>query len=128
VEETDAIYEIGPVVAQSVADWFAEAANQELVRRLTAAGINTVEEGEAPVSQAFQGKQFVLTGGLRTMTRAEAKAAVEVRGGRVTSSVSKKTDYLVYGEDPGSKLDQARELKVACLDEEAFRTLLAEAG
>jgi DNA ligase (NAD+) len=62
------------------------------------------------------------------MTRAEAKAAVEARGGRVTSSVSKKTDYLVYGEDPGSKLDQARELKVACLDEEAFRTLLAEAG
>jgi DNA ligase (NAD+) len=128
VEEIDAIYEIGPVVAQSVADWFGEAANQELVRRLAEAGVNTAEAGEAPVSQAFQGQTFVLTGGLRTMTRAEAKAAIEARGGRVTSSVSKKTSYLVHGEDPGSKLDQARELKVPCLDEEAFRNLLAEQG
>jgi DNA ligase (NAD+) len=125
VAEIDAIYEIGPVVARSVADWFAEAANQDLVRRLAAAGVNTVEAGEAPVSQAFQGKQFVLTGALGTMSRDEAKAAIEARGGRVTSSVSKKTDYLVYGEDPGSKLDRARELKVECLDETAFRDLLA---
>jgi DNA ligase (NAD+) len=124
VEEIDAIYEIGPVVARSVADWFAEEANRELVRRLAEAGVNTAEAGEAPVSQAFQGKTFVLTGGLQTMTRAEAKAAIEARGGRVTSSVSKKTDYVVFGEDPGSKLDQARELKVACLDEEGFRKLL----
>jgi DNA ligase (NAD+) len=128
VEEIDAIYEIGPVVAQSVADWFAEPANRELVRRLIEAGLNTVETGQAPVSQAFQGKQFVLTGGLQTMTRDQAKAAIEGRGGRVTSSVSKKTDYLVYGEDPGSKLEKARELKVACLDEEGFRNLLNEQG
>ena len=66
----------------------------------------------------------MLTGGLQTMTRDQAKAAIEARGGRVTSSVSKKTDYLVYGEDPGSKLDKAREAGVACLDEEAFRQLL----
>jgi DNA ligase (NAD+) len=124
VEEIDAIYEIGPVVARSVADWFAEAANQDLVRRLTEAGLNTAEEGHEPISQVFQGKQFVLTGGLQTMTREQAKAAIESRGGRVTSSVSKKTDYVVYGQDPGSKLDKAREVGVACLDEGEFRRLL----
>jgi DNA ligase (NAD+) len=124
VEEIDAIYEIGPVVARSVADWFADAANQDLVRRLTEAGLNTAEEGHEPISQVFQGKQFVLTGGLQTMTREQAKAAIESRGGRVTSSVSKKTDYIVYGQDPGSKLDKAREVGVTCLDEGEFRRLL----
>ncbi|HVR70091.1 MAG TPA: NAD-dependent DNA ligase LigA [Vicinamibacteria bacterium] len=128
VEEIDAIYEIGPVVARSVADWFAEEANQDLVRRLTEAGLDAVEASEEPVSQAFTGKQFVLTGALRTMTRDEAKAAIEARGGRVTSTVSKKTDYVVYGEDPGAKLEKARELKVECLDEAAFHGLLQEAG
>ena len=125
-EEIDAIYEIGPVVAQSVADWFAGEANRDLVRRLHEAGVNTAEAGEEPVSQEFQGKQFVLTGGLETMTRDQAKAAIEARGGRVTASVSKKTDYLVYGEDPGSKLDKAKEAGVACLDEQAFRQLLGQ--
>jgi DNA ligase (NAD+) len=124
-EEIDAIYEIGPVVARSVADWFAQDANRTLVTALAAAGVNTVEEGQEPVSEAFQGKQFVLTGGLQTMTRDEAKAAIEARGGRVTSSVSRKTDYLVYGQDPGSKLEKARELEVECLDEDAFRKLLS---
>jgi DNA ligase (NAD+) len=123
-DEIDAIYEIGPVVAESAAGWFADEANRELVRRLAEAGVNTEEAGAEPVSQAFQGKQFVLTGGLQTMTRDQAKSAIEARGGRVTSSVSKKTDYLVYGEDPGSKLDKAKEAGVACLDEEAFRQLL----
>jgi DNA ligase (NAD+) len=127
-EEIDAIYEIGPVVAQSVADWFAQESNRALVGGLTAAGVNTVEAGQEPVSQAFQGQQFVLTGGLQSMTRDEAKAAIEARGGRVTSSVSKKTDYVVYGQDPGSKLDKARELEVECLDEAAFRAKLQEAG
>jgi DNA ligase (NAD+) len=126
LEEIDAIYEIGPVVARSVADWFAEDANRELVRRLTEAGLNTAEAAGEPVSQAFQGKQFVLTGSLRTMTREQAKAAIESRGGRVTSSVSKKTDYVVYGDDPGAKLEKARELKVECLDEEAFGAKLLE--
>jgi DNA ligase (NAD+) len=128
VEEIDAIYEIGPVVARSVADWFAGEANRDLVGRLTEAGLNTVESGREPVSQAFQGQQFVLTGALQTMTRDEAKAAIEARGGRVTSSVSRKTDYVVYGQDPGSKLDKARELEVECLDEVAFRAKLEEAG
>jgi DNA ligase (NAD+) len=90
-EEIDDIYKIGPAVAQSVADWFAHEPNRRLVERLTAAGVRTEEGGPVPSSDALAGKQFVLTGALQTMTREEAKAAIEARGGRVTSSVSKKT-------------------------------------
>jgi DNA ligase (NAD+) len=124
-EEIDDIYEIGPAVAQSVHDWFADPANRRLVERLREAGVAPETAAEAPASTALRGKQFVLTGGLEGMTRDEAKAAIEQRGGRVTSAVSKKTDYVVYGKDPGSKYDKAQELGVKCLDEAAFRELLA---
>jgi DNA ligase (NAD+) len=124
-EEIEALYEIGPVVARSVADWFAQEANQRLVARLTEAGVSTEEKGTAAASNAFQGMQFVLTGSLEGMSRDEAKAAIESRGGRVTSSVSKKTSYVVVGAEPGSKYDKAQEIGVTCLDEAAFRALLA---
>ena len=124
VEEIDALYEIGPAVAHSVQDWFADEANRRLVDRLRAARVRTSEASEAPASLAFQGMQFVLTGGLVTMTRDEARAAIEARGGRVTSSVSKKTSVVVVGVDPGSKYDKARELAVKCMDESEFRRLL----
>jgi DNA ligase (NAD+) len=126
VEEIEGIYEIGPVVAASVREWFQEETNLRLVERLRAAGVKTEEgEGEAG-SQAFRGMQFVLTGTLEGMTRDEAKAAIESRGGRVTTSVSKKTSYVVVGRDPGSKHDKAIELKVEVLDEAAFRKLLGQ--
>ncbi|HVO11293.1 MAG TPA: NAD-dependent DNA ligase LigA [Vicinamibacteria bacterium] len=125
VEEIDAIYEIGPAVAQSVHDWFRDPANGRLVDELRAK-LRTPEETAAGPSAAFQGMQFVLTGGLESMTREEAKAAIESRGGRVTSAVSKKTSAVVAGSDPGSKLDKARELGVRVLDEAGFRALLAE--
>jgi DNA ligase (NAD+) len=125
VEEIDALYEIGPTVAQSVHDWFAQEANRTLIARLEAAGVRTAEAEAAPESQAFQGMQFVLTGGLTTMTRDEVKAAIESRGGRVTSSVSKKTAVVVVGEDPGSKYDKAKELGVRCVNEKEFRGMLA---
>jgi DNA ligase (NAD+) len=125
VEAIDDIYEIGPAVAESVHAWFRDPANLRLVERLKEAGLR-VEEGEAPAgSQAFQGMQFVLTGTLASMTRDEAKAAIEGRGGRVTSSVSKKTSVVVAGEEAGSKLDKAKELGVRTIDEAAFRALLA---
>ena len=125
VEAIDDIYEIGPAVAESVHAWFRDPANLRLVERLKEAGLR-VEEGEAPAgSQAFQGMQFVLTGTLASMTRDEAKAAIEGRGGRVTSSVSKKTSMVVAGEEAGSKLDKAKELGVRTIDEAAFRALLA---
>ena len=124
VEEIDDIYEIGPTVAQSVHDWFHTSSNQQLLARLRDAGVWPQEAAHAERSDTFAGKQFVLTGGLETMTRDEAKAAIEARGGRVTSSVSKKTTYVVAGRDPGSKLDKAKELGVKHVDEEGFRGLL----
>jgi DNA ligase (NAD+) len=120
VEAIDAIYEIGPAVANSVHDWFEADANRKLVERLGQAGVRTSEGGAAAPSTAFQGMQFVLTGSLSGMSRDEAKAAVEARGGRVTSSVSKKTSVVVLGADPGSKLDKARALGIECIDEEEF--------
>jgi DNA ligase (NAD+) len=125
VEEIDDLYEIGPAVAQSVHDWFAQESNRRLVVRLREAGVRTEEAGAAhAASSAFSGQQFVVTGSLETMTREQAKAAIEARGGRVTSSVSKKTSYVVVGKDPGSKHEKALALGVECLAEEAFAKLL----
>jgi DNA ligase (NAD+) len=124
--EIDDLYEIGPAVAQSVHDWFQQEPNRALVARLAAAGVRTEEAGAGrPAGAAFQGKQFVLTGTLSGMTREQAKAEIESRGGRVTSSVSKKTSYVVAGADAGSKRGKAEELGVPILDEAAFAALLA---
>ncbi|HLA77366.1 MAG TPA: helix-hairpin-helix domain-containing protein, partial [Vicinamibacteria bacterium] len=124
LEQIDDIYEIGPAVAQSVHDWCRQPANRELLARLEAAGLRTEEEAGPAASQAFLGMQFVLTGSLETMTRDQAKAAIEARGGRVTSSVSKKTWAVVVGKEAGSKLDKASELGLRILDESAFKALL----
>jgi DNA ligase (NAD+) len=124
VEEMEAVHEIGPTVARSVHDWFRDPANQRLVEQLQKAGLRTEEDAAAPGSRTLEGKQFVLTGTLESMTRGEAQAAIEERGGRVTSSVSKKTSYVVVGRDPGSKADKARELGLDVVDEAAFRALL----
>ncbi len=121
----DDIYEIGPAVAGSVHAWFRDPANQGLVARLEAAGLR-VEEGEAEAGTlVFQGQQFVLTGTLDSMSRDEAKAAIEARGGRVTGTVSKKTSLVVAGREAGSKLERARELGVSVIDEAEFKARLA---
>jgi len=126
LEEIDAIYEIGPAVAQSVFDWMRAPGNVRLVDRLKDAGLRMDEPvpAEADVEPLLEGQQVVLTGTLESMTRDEAKAAIEARRGRVTSSVSKKTSFVVVGTDPGSKADKARELGVACLSEAEFRERL----
>ncbi len=124
-EEIEALHDIGPVVARSVHDWFRDPTNRRLVERLKKAGLRTEEDEAAPGSRTFQGMQFVVTGTLESLTRGAAKAAIEERGGRVTSSVSKKTSVVVVGRDPGSKADKARELGLRIVDEEAFRALLA---
>jgi DNA ligase (NAD+) len=128
VEATQSIPGIGPVVAQSVHDWFADEHNRELIAALASAGVSMEETSAAPASDALAGKSFVLTGGLDTMSRDQAKSAIESRGGRVVSSVSKKTDYVVVGQDPGSKVEKAKELGVECLDEDGFRRLLDESA
>ncbi|HEU5238101.1 MAG TPA: NAD-dependent DNA ligase LigA [Pyrinomonadaceae bacterium] len=127
VEELDDIHEIGLTMAQSIHDWFADPGNQELCRRLSKAGVGT-EVIEQPVAgrtdQRFDGRIFVLTGTLPTMTRDEARSLIEAAGGRVTGSVSKKTDYVLAGADPGSKLDKANELGVVVIDEDEFKKML----
>ncbi|HET8674593.1 MAG TPA: NAD-dependent DNA ligase LigA, partial [Blastocatellia bacterium] len=126
-ERLAGIFEIGPVVAASIAEWFREQRNRELISRLKESGVNTVRKGAGggqKIARDLEGKQFVLTGRLARFSRDEAKHLIEQRGGRVTGSVTKKTDYLVVGEEPGSKLDRARELGVAVLDEAAVVSLL----
>jgi DNA ligase (NAD+) len=127
VEELDDIPEIGLTVAESVRDWFDDEGNRKLCDRLRASGVKTKAETKpgGKSDERFAGKQFVLTGTLPSFTRDEARALIEARGGRVNSSVSKKTDYVVAGEEAGSKLDKAQELGVSILDEEAFKKLLA---
>ncbi|HYY95133.1 MAG TPA: NAD-dependent DNA ligase LigA [Pyrinomonadaceae bacterium] len=127
VQEIDDIHEIGLTVAESVRDWFDDEGNRDLWRRLRDAGVRTeiaVGAVGAEADEAFAGKQFVLTGRLETLTRDEARAAIEARGGRVTSTVSKKTDYVVAGEDAGSKLDKARALGLKVIDEGDLKEML----
>jgi DNA ligase (NAD+) len=127
VEELDEIHEIGLTMAQSIHDWFADPGNKELCRRLTESGVRTEAIAE-PITesadQRFAGKVFVLTGTLPAMTRDEARGLIEAAGGRVTGSVSKKTDYVLAGADPGSKLDKVNELGVAVIDEAEFKKML----
>ena len=126
VEQLDDIPEIGLTVAQSVRAWFDDPGNAELCERLHAAGVKTHIERQTTktLDERFANKQFVLTGTLAAFTRDEAKAQIEARGGRVMSSVSKKTDYVVAGEEAGSKLDKAQELGVPVLDEAAFKKMI----
>jgi DNA ligase (NAD+) len=126
VEELDAIPEIGLTVAESVRDWFDDEGNRALCDRLRAAGVKTeaARRSSAKADERFAGKQFVLTGTLESFTRDEARALIEARGGRVNSSVSKKTDYVVAGEAAGSKLDKAEALGVTVLDETMFKEML----
>jgi DNA ligase (NAD+) len=126
-EELEAIEGVGPTIAESVVRFFADPRNAAEVKELRALGIAWETASLGPrVAQRLAGKTFVLTGGLAGMTRVRAKKRIQALGGKVTGSVSKKTDYLVAGVDPGSKLDKARRLGVEVLDEAAFEKLLGE--
>lgn len=119
--------DIGEVIAQSVFQWFAENRNRALVERLRKAGVNfqsSLYQPSAPAG-AFAGKTFVLTGTLPTLKREEAAAKIEALGGKVSGSVSKRTDYVVAGEDAGSKLEKARQLGIRVIDEAEFLKLCA---
>jgi DNA ligase (NAD+) len=122
-EEIQEVPDVGPVVAANVAAYFADAENAGIVDRLLASGI-TWPTPEARTLGALSGKTFVLTGTLASMTREEAQEAITLRGGKVSGSVSKKTDFVVAGADSGAKLRKAHDLEVAVLDEAAFLELL----
>lgn len=125
-EELAQIFEIGEVVGASVFAWFTQPRNQELLKRLAAVGVKmeAVSTTTEAVPRIFEGKIFVLTGTLPTMSRDEAKNYIEARGGRVSGSVSKKTDYVVAGEEAGSKLDKARDLGIKVLEEADLLSLI----
>jgi DNA ligase (NAD+) len=120
-ERIDDVPEIGPEIAQSVHDWFADERNRELIARLRAAGVRMADErARRPADGPLAGRTIVLTGALSTMSRDEATTAAKEAGARVASSVSKKTDLVVAGENPGSKHDRAVELGVEIVDEQEF--------
>jgi DNA ligase (NAD+) len=123
-EEIQRVEDVGPVVAASVADYFRDPENSSIVDRLLAAGLSW--PAPAPIAERAElaGKIFVLTGTLETLTREQAQEAVVRLGGKVSGSVSKKTDYVVAGADAGSKLKKAESLGIAVLDEAAFQKLL----
>jgi DNA ligase (NAD+) len=125
VEELMEVDEVGPRVAESIRNFFGEPRNKEVVDNLTARGVRYIKPARRRARGALEGKVFVFTGGLRTMKRGDAKRLVEERGGTAASSVSKKVDYVVAGEDPGSKLDRARELGLEIISEEEFKNMLS---
>ncbi len=123
-DEIGEIPGIGPKIAQSVARFFQDERNRQTIRHLREAGLDLTEKGASDTPGPLTGKTLVLTGGLRGLTRDEAKDAILRLGGRVTGTVSKKTDYVVVGEDAGSKAEDAKRLKVTMLDEAQFLSLI----
>lgn len=125
-DELTNIEEVGPKMADSIIAFFKEKQNKEILDKLKEAGVNMVKKKSENTSNIFDGLTFVLTGTLSNYTRDEAKKLIEERGGKVTGSVSKKTNYVVAGTDPGSKLSKAQQLGVKVIDEEEFENMLKQ--
>lgn len=124
MEDLEKIPEVGPVIAESVVDYFSQPQTRRLVEELRTAGVGLREEPAKIAASAFTGKTVVFTGELERFTRGEAENAVRERGGNASSSVSKATDYVVVGSDPGSKYEKARKLGVTILSEDEFREMI----
>jgi len=125
LDDLQAVRDVGPEVAQQIFDFTQTAENRDAVARLLKAGVRPATEA-VQAAGPFAGKTVVLTGSLSTLSREDAKAEIERRGGRVSGSVSRKTDFVVAGDEAGSKLNKAKELGVRIVDESVFRALLAE--
>ncbi len=123
-EQLEEVPEVGPKVAASIVEFFSEAANRQLIKKLNKAGVHPTAEKRVVKSQKLAGKSFVFTGGLANRSREEAGEIVQQHGGKVSGSVSKKTDYVVVGTDPGSKYEKAKELGVTILTEREFENLV----
>jgi len=128
LEELIEINEIGPKIAESINHFFKGKENIDIIERLRSAGLNFGQEEEIirkeKEVQILEGKQFVLTGTLEDFTRTQVKEIISKLGGRVIGSVSKKTDYVVVGEDPGSKYQKAQKLGVLIINEEEFKKII----
>ncbi len=126
VDDIDAVEGIGPVLAQSVVDYFADPYRQRVLDKMRAAGVNMQAAAKTLASDKLAGLTFVLTGTLPTMSRDQAAELIEAHGGKVTGSVSKKTSYVLMGDSPGSKADKARQLGVPIIDETTFRMMIED--
>jgi DNA ligase (NAD+) len=126
-EKLEEAEEVGPRVAEAIQEFFQEKRNREVIEKLRAAGLQFEQKQTRKTGGKLAGKQFVLTGTLPTYSRDQAKQMIEESGGRVVGSVSKKTDYVVVGADPGSKLEKARTLGITTVDEVGLRELLSRA-
>jgi DNA ligase (NAD+) len=124
VEDLIRVHEVGPIVAQSIYAFFRNSGNLKVLEKLKSGGVVFPVEPEETTKTSLAGKTFVLTGGLDLFSRDEARKAVEKMGGRVSSSVSRKTDFVVVGKDPGSKYEEARRLGIKTLNEQEFREIL----
>jgi len=126
-EEWTLVPEIGPKMAESLEAFFKDESNLSIIERLKSSGLKlTKDDSKQDVKKSFDGKTFVLTGTLSGFSRTEAKALIEQGGGKVSSSVSKKTDYVLAGEAPGSKYDKAIKLGVEIIDEAVFGRMIEE--
>jgi DNA ligase (NAD+) len=123
-EELYEVSEVGPKVASGILEFFSEPSNRQLLKKLDKAGVHPTVEKRQVKSQKLAGKSFVFTGGLANRSREEAGELVVQHGGKVSGSVSKKTDYVVVGTDPGSKYEKAKELGVTILSEPEFEKLI----
>jgi DNA ligase (NAD+) len=123
-EELEEVDAIGPKIAESVTSYFSIPKNLEIIEALKNAGLTFEAEEESQQSNALDGKTFVLTGSLPTLTRKEASELVEMHGGKTTSSVSSNTDYLLAGESAGSKLTKAQKLGIPVIDESTFNSII----
>jgi DNA ligase (NAD+) len=126
IEELSAVDGVGPTIAESLREWFAVDWHRDIVRKWREAGVKMAEERTDSGPRPLTGMTVVVTGTLSTHTRDEASEAVLARGGKVSGSVSKKTAFVVVGDNPGSKYDKALSLKVPVLNEEGFAVLLAD--
>jgi DNA ligase (NAD+) len=125
-EELAAVDGVGPTIAAAVREWFSVDWHREVVEKWRAAGVQLAEEVDESVPRTLEGLSIVVTGSLPTLSRDEAKEAILARGGRAAGSVSKKTAFLVVGDEPGSKYDKAVAAGVPILDEDGFRVLLEQ--
>ena len=125
-EDLSTIADIGPVMANSIIEFFGQEQTKDLIRKLKEAGVNTTSLEEELADNRFEGKTFVLTGSLEKFTRGEASDIIEKYGGKVSGSVSKKTDYVLAGEEAGSKLTKAQSLGVTIITEEQFEELIGD--
>jgi DNA ligase (NAD+) len=123
VDELKEVPDIGEITAQSIADWFAQPQSRNMLEKLRQAGVN-FESKQVSTDNRFAGLTFVLTGALTKFTREEASEKIEQLGGKVSGSVSKKTSYVVVGENAGSKERKARELNIPILSEDDFLQML----